>query len=319
MRARYESACDTSNIVYALWQYEWHMKTRIDLRRLECFVALADELHFGRAAERLGMAQPPLTQQIQKLERELGCRVLDRRPRRTVLTEAGRVLAPGARQLLRDAEALVDRTRRAGWGETGRVTLGVPPSVMLTGLPGVIRAFRAERPDVRVSIRELATAAIAEGLAAGHLDVGLLREMTEVDGMPAETVLREPLVAVLPERHPLATRTRLALRQLAAEPFVLFPRRLGPELYDWILACCRDAGFVPVVAQEATQWQSVVAIVETGLGVSLAPASIARLRLSGVVFTPLRGLSTFVSVCAPNAAASPAVAAFLSRLRRDLA
>lgn len=294
------------------------MNTSIDLRRLECFVALAEELHFARAAARLGMAQPPLTQQIQKLERELGYAVVERRPRNTILTEAGRVLLDGARRLLREADDVVERARRAGRGETGRVTIGVPPSVMLTGLPGAIRRFRGERPDVQFTIRELSTTAIAESLSAGRLDVGLLREITSVDGMPASVLLRERVVAVLPEAHKLAARKRLSLRHLASEPFVLFPRRLGTAFYDRLMGFCVDAGFVPTVVQEATQWQSVVTFVETGLGVSLAPACIERVRLPGVVFRPLSGLSTFVSVCAPHADSSTVVAAFVSRLRADM-
>lgn len=294
------------------------MKRAIDLRRLECFVALAEELHFARAAARLGMAQPPLTQQIQKLERELGYPVVERRPRQAVLTDAGRVLLDGARRVLRDADDLVERARRAGRGETGRVTIGVPPSVMLTGLPAAIRRFRGERPDVQFTIRELSTAAIAEALTAGRLDVGLLREVTSVDGMPAPVLLRERVVAVLPESHPLAARSRLSLRHLAHEPFVLFPRRLGAEFHDRLVGFCRDAGFVPDVVQEATQWQSVVTFVETGLGVSLAPACIERVRLPGVVFRPLAGLSTFVSICAPHASTSTAVAAFVALLQAGM-
>lgn len=290
----------------------------IDLRRLECFVALGEELHFARAAARLGMAQPPLTQQIQKLERELGYAVVERRPRQTRLTEAGRVLLEGARQLLRDADTVVERARRAGRGETGRVTLGVPPSVMLTGLPSVVRRFREAHPSVQFTIRELSTAAIVEGLVEGRLDVGLLREVPDVAGVPAPVLLREPIVAVLPASHPLASRARLGLRHLAREPFVLFPRHLGAELHDRLLAYCVEAGFVPEVVQEATQWQSVVTFVETGLGVSLAPACIERLRLPGVVCRPLKGLSTFVSVCAPRGETSTAVGAFLAALREEL-
>jgi DNA-binding transcriptional LysR family regulator len=294
------------------------MYKQIGLHRLRCFVAVAEELHFARAASRLGMAQPPLTQQIQKLERELGCPVLLRQSRKTTLTEAGRVLLQGAVQILRDFEDAIEQARRAGRGETGRLALGVPPSVMLTRLPTAIRRYRAQRPDVRFTIRELSTTAIAEGLAAGRIDVGLLREVAAIGRLNAEVLMQEPIVAVLPKTHQLARRPRLALRHLANEPFVLFPRRLGVEFYDRLLSFCLDAGFAPNIVQEATQWPSVVTFVETGFGVSLAPACVERVRFPGVVYRRLFGLSTNISVCAPEAETSSAVAVFLGVLRHEL-
>jgi DNA-binding transcriptional LysR family regulator len=281
-------------------------------------VALAEELHFGRAAARLGLAQPPLTLQIQKLERELGYPVVRRLPRRTVLTDAGRALADGAPRLLREVHELVEHARRAGRGETGRLTVGAPPSVMLSGLPAAIRRYRDARPDVRFTVKELSTTAIAEGLTNGTIDVGLLREVRSVGGLEAEVLLREPFVAVLPEGHPLARRPRLALGHLAAEPFILFPRRLGVDFYDRLVSLCTEAGFVPNVVQEATQWQSVVTFVETGLGVSIAPACVERVRLPGVVFRRLPRARTIVSVCAPEHASSNAVAGFLVVLRDEV-
>ena len=289
------------------------MNVRPDLRQLRYFVIVADELHFGRAAARLGMAQPPLTQQIQKLEQELGHRVFDRRGRRTTLTDAGRVLLDEATRLLRDYEGAMERVRRAGRGETGQITLGSPPSMMLGPLPAAIRGYRDRYPDVHVTLRELSTTAIAEALATGALDVGLLREVKSVGSIDTELILREPIVAVLPKRSPLARRTRLALRDMAQEPFVFFPRRVGQAFHDRLVAYCVDAGFTPRVVQEATQWQSVVTFVETGLGVSLAPACVERFRWPGVVFRRLPGLSTNVFACAPRRSAM--VDAFLEQLR----
>jgi DNA-binding transcriptional LysR family regulator len=286
----------------------------IDLRQLRYFVAVAEELHFGRAAVRLGMAQPPLTQQIQKLEGSLGYPVFLRQPRKTTLTEAGSALLEDARRILRDFDEAVERTRRAGRGETGQITVGTPPSVMLTRLPAAIRKYRERFPEVRFTLRELSTSAIAEGLEAGTLDLGLLREALQPK---AEMILREPVVAVLPAAHALAARAGLKLRHLADEPFVLFPRRLGEAFYDLLISFCTDAGFTPRVAQEATQWQSVVTFVETGLGVSLAPACVQRFRWKGVVYRPLPGLSTAVSVCLQAGKQSAAVSAFLKILRAE--
>ena len=289
----------------------------IDLRRLRCFVALAEELHFGRAAARLGIAQPPLTQQIQKLEREIGFAVIQRRPRKTALTDAGRALLEGAYRILREVDDTTEQARRAGRGESGRVTVGVPPSVMLSGLPAAIRRFREMSPHVQVVIRELSTAAIAEGLVQGRLDIGLLREMRHVGDLDVEVLFEEPVVAVLPSGGRLAARARLSLADLAGEPFVLFPRRLGEDLFDRLMAYCRDAGFLPQVVQEATQWPSVVAFVEAGLGVAIAPACVERVALSGVTIRRLPRLTTLVSVCAPAAAVAPSTAAFLEELRRS--
>jgi DNA-binding transcriptional LysR family regulator len=286
----------------------------IDVRQLRYFVAVAEELHFGRAAVRLGMAQPPLTQQIQKLEGALGYPVFLRRPRKTVLTEAGGVLLDDARRILRDFEEAIEHTRRAGRGETGQITVGTPPSVMLTRLPAAIRRYRERYPEVRFTLRELSTSAIAEGLEMGNLDVGLLRESPPLTG---EVILREPVVAVLPAGHALVARAGLRLRHLAEEPFVLFPRRLGEAFYDRLISFCTDAGFTPRVVQEATQWQSVVTFVETGLGVSLAPACVQRFRWKGVVYRPLPGLSTAVSICVQAGEPSAAVSAFLKVLRAE--
>jgi DNA-binding transcriptional LysR family regulator len=287
----------------------------LTLKQLKYFVAIAEELHFGRAAARLGMAQPPLTQQMHKLEQEVGYPLFARQGRGTVLTEAGRVLLDESIRLLKGCEEALEHTRRAARGETGRLTVGTPPSIMLTRLPAVIRRYRERFPDVRFVLRELSTSAIGEGLLAGTIDVGLLREVEAVGVFRSELLMREPVVAALPRNHGLARRSRLTLRQLAGDPFVLFPRRLGEAFYDRLLAFCVDAGFTPRIVQEATQWQSVVTFVETGLGVSLAPACVERFHWRGVVFRPLPGLSTRISVCAPAAATCAPAAAFLDALR----
>jgi|SRR5579871_417597 len=284
----------------------------IDLRQLRYFVAVAEELHFGRAAAKLGMAQPPLTQQIQKLEKALGCPVFVRQPRKTTLTEAGGALLEDARRILRECEEATERARRAGRGETGQLTVGTPPSMMLTRLPTAIRKYRERFPEVRFTLRELATSAIAESLKAGTVDLGLLREIPE-----GEVVLREPVVAVLPSGHPLAARKGLKLLQLAEEPFVLVPRHLGEAFYDRLISFCVQAGFTPRVVQETTRWQSVVTFVETGLGVSLAPACVQRFRWKGVVYRELPGLSTTVTASFRKEGASAAASAFLNILRGE--
>lgn len=290
----------------------------IDLRRLRCFIAVAEELHFGRAAARLGMAQPPLTQQIQKLEAALGCLVFLRQPRRTTLTEAGVVLLEEARRLLSEFDVAIERARRAGRGETGQLTVGVPPSVMLTKLPSAIRKYRERFPGVRFTLRELSTTAIEAALAAGQIDIGFLRGGAS-GAFTVEFEFAEGLVAILPAQHALASRPRLALRYLAREPFVFFPRRLGEAFYDQLLHYCVEAGFTPRVVQEATQWQSVVTFVEAGMGVSIAPACIEKFRRSGVAYRPLPGLRTTVTACSQGGKKLAASEAFLRITRAALA
>jgi DNA-binding transcriptional LysR family regulator len=289
----------------------------IGLRQLRYFVAVAEELHFGRAAQRLSMAQPPLTQQMQKLEAALGCRVFLRQPRNTTLTEAGVVLLGEARRLLGAFDETIERTRRAGRGETGQLTVGVPPSVMLTKLPSAIRKYRERFPEVRFTLRELSTSAIEAALEAGQIDVGFLRGPCGAFG--SEFEFAEGVIAVLPAKHALASSPRLTLRHLAGEPFVFFPRRLGEAFYDQLLSYCVEAGFTPRIVQEATQWQSIVTFVEAGMGVSIAPASVEKFRRSGVVYRTLPGLSTTVTVCSHGRKNSPASEAFLRLARAALA
>ncbi|HEV3330126.1 MAG TPA: LysR substrate-binding domain-containing protein [Bryobacteraceae bacterium] len=288
----------------------------MDLRRLRYFVAVAEELHFGRAAERVGIAQPPLTQQIHKLESELGCRLLVR-GRKTVLTAAGNTLLDEARRLLDQAERAADMTRRAARGELGRLVVGAPPSVMLSALPAVIRAYRQRYSGVQFTLRELSTSAIENALRSGEIDVGFLRETRPGPPLTSQVMFDEPVVAVLPAAHPLAARKSLALEALGGEPFLFFPRRLGPAFYDRLISFCSRAGFVPDVVQEATQWQSVVCLVESGMGVSLAPGCVQRFRWPGVAYRPLHQLRTSVAACWRLEATSATAMAFLKLARAE--
>jgi DNA-binding transcriptional LysR family regulator len=290
----------------------------MDLRQLRYFVAVAEELHFGRAAERVGIAQPPLTQQIQKLERELGCRLFAR-GRKTQLTEPGVVLLEEASLILGQADRALEVTRRAARGEAGQLTVGVPPSVMLSGLPGAIRKYRERYPNVGFTLRELSTTAIEDAVRSGAIDLGFLREAQPGGLLSSEVVLKEPVIAVLPASHPLANRNGCRLGSLKGEPFVLFPRRLGPDLHDRLLEFCAKAGFAPNVVQEATQWQTVVSLVEAGMGVSLAPACVRKFRWRGVVYRPVPGACTAVSACWRAEGLSPAAASFLKLVKARFA
>jgi DNA-binding transcriptional LysR family regulator len=288
----------------------------MDLRQLRYFVAVAEELHFGRAAERVGIAQPPLTQQIQKLEGELGCALLVR-GRKTVLTQAGAVLLEESRRILRQAEHAADATRRAGRGESGKLRVGAPPSVMLSALPAIIRKYRKLYPGVAFVLREMSTSAIEGALRAGEIDLGFLRETVPEAPLVAEVAFEEPVLAVLPVAHALARGKELKLEALRDEPFVFFPRRLGEAFYDRMVSFCAQAGFAPDVVQEATQWQSIVCLVEAGMGISLGPACVRRFRWAGVAYRPLKGLRTRVSVCWSSEGQPATAAAFLKLARGE--
>jgi DNA-binding transcriptional LysR family regulator len=293
----------------------------MELRHLRAFVAVAEELHFGRAARRLGVAQPPLSQLIRRLERDLGVALFTRTNRRVALTEAGAVLLPEARRIARDAEAAVDLVRRAQRGEVGRLTLGFVGSATDAVLPAILRAYRAECPEVMLDLRQLTSTEQAAALRAGALTAGLLRpplDPTHAAALAGETLLREPLVVALPHDHRLAGRGRVALKDLAGEPWILYPRERQPATYDQILAACRRAGFAPRVVQEAVEMQTIAGLVAAGLGVSLVPASVAGLRPAGVVYRPLPYPAPFVelTIAWRRDDDSALLAGFLATVRR---
>lgn len=260
-------------------------RPELPLPQLHAFVVLAEELHFGHAAARLGIAQPPLSQQIRRLEDKVGHALFSRGPGRVTLTPAGRELLPAARRALTDLADGLASARAVGSGRAGRLRIGFAASLALTVLPSLLRTFRQRFPDVHLDIREMTTAPQLAALHDRTIDVGLLREPPDTETeLGFTTVLTEPFAAVLPAAHPLAGRRTVRLEQLADSPFVLLPREVGPQLYDRITGLCTAAGFTPRIAQHAVEWQTVCALVETGLGVSLAPASIRRLRLQGIAF-----------------------------------
>ncbi|MEU1663080.1 LysR family transcriptional regulator [Streptomyces sparsogenes] len=260
-------------------------RPELPLQQLHAFVVLAEELHFGHAAARLGIAQPPLSQQIRRLEDKVGHALFSREPGRVTLTPAGRELLPAARRALTDLTDGLAAARAVGSGRTGLLRIGFAASLALTVLPGLLRTFRQRFPGVHLDIHEMTSAPQIAALHDKTIDIGLLREPpADETELGFWTVLDEPFVAVLPATHPLAAQRVVELGQLAESPFVLLPRAVGPQLYDQITGLCTAAGFTPRIAQHAVEWQTVCALVETGLGVSLAPASIRRIRLKGVAF-----------------------------------
>jgi DNA-binding transcriptional LysR family regulator len=273
------------------------MDNQIDLRRLYYFVVVAEELHFTRAAERLHIAQPPLSYHIQQLELELGVQLFARTRHQVRLTDAGRTLLSEAYRLFGQVEQMVRTVQRVGHGEVGLLNLGFVPSASNTTLPSILRIFRERYPEVHLTLKELNPDQLMRGLEEQRLDVGFLYLPCESNLLETRAVSREPLIAVLPEKHPLAARADLALSELGEEFFVLPPRYAAvPGLLSHIMEACLKAGFVPRVAQEAWLMQTIIGLVAANMGIALVPASVQHLHRDGVVYKPLRDAPTYVEM-----------------------
>ena len=264
----------------------------MELRHVRYFVAVAEELNFGRAARRVHVAQPALSKQVMALERELGARLLDRRGRRVELTEAGRVFLERARIILEEVQEAERATARAGRGEVGRLTVGSTGMALYGVVPKVVRSFRERYPGVDLTLREMCSRTMAEALLGGRVDVGFLHPpvagvASGAGELALRTILSEPLITALPEGHELSRLSEVPLSLLADERFVLFPREEGPELHDRIMGMCRVSGFSPAVADEAASPQTAMGLVAAGLGVSLVWECMRNLARPGVVYRPL--------------------------------
>jgi DNA-binding transcriptional LysR family regulator len=262
------------------------MTASIDLRVWRQFLAVAEELHFGRAAKRLHMTQPPVTQAIAQLEKAVGARLFDRTRRSVALTPAGEALVPEVRELLARAQALPARARAAAAGEVGRVRLAFVSTIGFERLPAWVREFRALCPQVALELVEATGDVQHEALARGEIDAGLMLHSPGFapPGLQRLAVASEPLVLALPAQHALARAKGVPLDEVLAEPLVIFPRRIVPSLHDAIFGLYHAAGRVPSVAQEAIQMQTIVNLVWGGLGVAWVPESVTRFRRAGVVY-----------------------------------
>lgn len=259
-----------------------------DLRQLRAFVAVAETGSFRAAARRVHVAQPALSVQVRRLEEALGTRLLARHRRGTEPTETGRLFLEEARRVLAAADRAAGVAWEAARGRLGRLALGFVGSAAYTVLPGLVRRFRKRYPGIDLYLREMTTAEQVRALQEAEIDAGVLRPPVPGERLALRTVHREPLAAVLPARHPLARRRVVPVAQLRDEPFVLFPRELGPGLYDAIVGLCLQAGFSPRVVQHAVQLTTHLGLVEAGLGVALLPAAVGRVAPPGVACRPLR-------------------------------
>jgi DNA-binding transcriptional LysR family regulator len=265
----------------------------MELRHLRYFVAVAEHRHITRAAAHLGIQQPPLTQQIQALERELGVPLLRRHPRGVELTSPGESFFADAVDILQMVDRAIEAARQTARGQRGRVRIGLTNSTPFHPLlPRVIRAFREAAPGVALTLQEGGTGELVEAVRAGRLDGAFTRSaVTNAADLVVEVLLTEELVAALPVRHPLAEspggQSRVRLRLLADDDFILYRRPSGPGLYDTIIAACRRAGFSPSISQEVPVITSTLNLVAAGLGVTVVPASMSRHHLEGVVYASL--------------------------------
>ncbi len=289
----------------------------MELRQLRYFIAVAEELHFRRAAARLHMSQPPLSQQIAALEDELGCRLLTRTRRRVELTAAGEAFLRDARAMLDELDVAVATVHRIETGQAGLLRVNFVGSALLSIVPGIVQRFRRARPDVEIELRERSTVEQLRALNAGVVDVGLVRPPIEPDGaLATEVVVRERTVAAIPSGHPLAKLSRVPLRRMAAEPLVLFPRDQAPGFHDLLTGRLAATGTSPHVVQYAPEMLTIIGLVAAGIGVSPVPASLAHLALDGVTYRPLIGApaSELLAVWRADDE-SPLLGAFLAEAR----
>jgi DNA-binding transcriptional LysR family regulator len=263
----------------------------VELRLWRQFIAVAEELHFGRAAARLHMTQPPLTQAIANLEHLLGLRLFDRTKRSVQLTTAGEALLPEARDLLARAQALPAHARAAAHGEVGRLRLAFVSTVGFGLLPQWVQAFRSQYPQVEFELLEATGDVQLQAIERGDIDAGFMLHSPGFapEGLHHLRIAREPLVVALPEQHALATARSLSFSAVLAEPLVIFPRRILPSLHDAIFGMYHAAGRTPQVAQEAIQMQTIVNLVSAGLGLAWVPESVRQFQRPGVLYRQVAG------------------------------
>ncbi len=265
------------------------MDQEVELRHLRYFVAVAEELHFGRAALRLHLAQPPLSQQIRKLEEIIGHALFIRTSRNVRLTAMGEVFLDRARRTLRAVGEDLTEARSIGRGEMGSLRVGFISSGMLTQLPAMLGRYRRRHPKADLQLREAMSSQIMQALLDGTVDVGFLRDGGPLPGLEVETLFSEPFVATLPSNHPLAQRKTLSTAALRDEPFVFFPQIAGRVAYEKAMSLCEEHGFRPRVVQEAPQWLTALRLIGAGLGVSIAPACVEKIAAPDVVCVRLSG------------------------------
>lgn len=259
----------------------------MELRHLRYFMAVAEELHFGKAATKLHIAQPPLSQQIQQLETELGFKLFYRTKRQVSLTEAGEVFLRETQQIFQQLERAISTGKKISRGEQGELSIAFVSSAAYNVIPSILRNFRTLVPEVKLQLKELTTKEQLQWLTEERLDIGFVRPPVDKPEFNSQIILWETLIVALPENHYLAHRDNISCQSLAEESFIFFPRNLAPELYDRVISLCQQANFCPQIVQEATQMQTIVSLVSAEIGIAIVPESIQNLQRTGVIYRSL--------------------------------
>jgi DNA-binding transcriptional LysR family regulator len=284
----------------------------IDIKPLRYFVTLAETRHFGRAAARLNLSQPPLSRQLAALEASLGVTLVERSPRSVTLTAAGERFYADAKAILAAVEQAVSNAQAAAQGDAGKLAIGFTMCAAYNVVPGYARAFGAAFPEVALRLREVVSNDLAEQVLAGHIDAAIMFPTIPDKGLATRTILSEPLCVALSRGHPRARARRLKIAQLAGEPFVLASEDVAPTLRATIVEHCRSGGFEPDIRFEVQLQQTVLSLVDEGVGVALVPASMRKAQLAGVVFRPLVDAPLIEQVLAWSPAnRNPCLARFL--------
>lgn len=296
----------------------------MEIRHLRYFLAVANELHFTRAAEKLGIGQPPLSQQIQQLERILGVTLFLRGRRGVELTEAGQAFKESAQQLLEDAERAQEKVRRIANQEIDHLTIGFTVSASIHPfVPRVIQACRKLFPRVSISLQENSTNTLVQAVQDKHIDLAFVRAPApSMSDVQVDTLLHEDLMAVVPKEHALAQSNTISLLDLQHESFIFYPRQVGTGIFDAVIQACKSKGFTPTMGAEVPQMTSVITFVAAGMGVSLVPCTMQQLQAEGVCYIPLSDLpapQTQLAIAYNRRALSPALSLFISRIREAAA
>ncbi len=292
----------------------------MEFRHLRYFLVLAEELHFGRAARRLAISQPPLSLNIQQLEASVGARLLTRSSKSVQLTAAGLAFVPAARALLEQAASAANLAKDVGQGMAGSLTIGFSGTMLFSGLPLILASFQAGHPRLRLLLKELSSSEQLVELAQGRLDLGFVHTTRVPPELSQIRVASQAFVGCLPAAHALAWQATLALAQLQGEPFAVVSKAVSPDYHERILALCAASGFDPEIRYELRHWLSVVSLVAQGMGVALVPAALQQSALAGAVFVPLQeGAMTYETHCLwKTSRDSPALAAFVHAVRTSL-
>jgi DNA-binding transcriptional LysR family regulator len=295
------------------------MTTELELRQMRYFQAVAETLHFGRAAKKLRMAQPNLSLQIRKIEKALGHTLFIRTTRGVALTPAGTFLATRVGSLQTSFDEAIQTAQRIGEGQEGTLTVGFSGSAMYSRLPFVLDRFRRLYPKVEVQLREMYAHEQQPLILNGKLDVGFIRDGAPAQGLSMIPLSHEPFCAVFPQSHRFSTNNEpMAPRELKGERFVLFTPRIARLAFERTLEVCTSGGFTPDIVLEAPQWVTIVSLVAAGMGISIAPTSVQRLNIPGAVFRPLRSKGwSSIDVWTADAVRSPGVSHLLAIAKEE--